>query len=90
MILCRIIVVLCCTLAFIYVQMLLGISNCLAGVVRLKRSLQIEEEVAEPFIADRPCLWLLKHNPSGLWLFFGRLSRPDYSSQRSLQERDEL
>lgn len=84
------IVILCCALALIYVQMLLGILNCLAGVVRLKRSLQIEEEVAEPFIANRPCLWLLKHNPSGLWLFFGRLSRPDYSPQRSFQERDEL
>lgn len=51
----------------------------LAGVVRLKRSLIVDEEEPEPFIADHPCLWLLRHNPTNMWLFVGRLVQPSLS-----------
>ena len=60
-----------------------------ASVVRMKRSLDIDGE--EPFVADHPCLWALRHNPSGLWLFLGRLSQPDpFQPTQSSVARDEL
>lgn len=63
-----------------------------AGVIRLKRSLNVDdEEELEPFVADHPCLWLLRHNPTGMWLFVGRLARPaDISSTDVPLSRDEL
>ena len=64
-----------------------------AGVVRLKRSLILDdEEPEEPFVADHPCLWLLRHNPTNMWLFIGRLSQPTLSPVELINPagRDEL
>lgn len=44
----------------------------IGGIVRLKRSLSVEE-LPEPFIADRPFVWLLRHEITGAWIFFGRI-----------------
>lgn len=29
------------------------------------------------FKVNRPSLWLLRHNPTGIWLFISRLVKPD-------------
>ena len=60
------------------------------AVVRMKRSLALDDEVETPFIANHPCLWMLRHNPSGLWLFVGRLSQPAASDTFEFPVRDEL
>jgi len=64
-----------------------------AGVIRLKRSMEVfDDEPVEPFIADHPCLWLLRYNPTGVLLFVGRLSRPQNIPDHShvSPSRDEL
>lgn len=65
-----------------------------AAVVRLKRSLEVfDDEPVEPFIADHPCLWFLRHKHSGVLLFVGRLSHPQNIPDSILHEsagRDEL
>jgi len=64
------------------------------AVVRTKRSLDhADDEVAEPFIANRPCLLLIRHNPSAVKLFLGRLARPSSPVNESIKDspsRDEL
>ncbi|XP_046667311.1 leukocyte elastase inhibitor-like isoform X9 [Homalodisca vitripennis] len=47
-----------------------------AGCVRLRRSLDIEEE-PEEFIADHPFAFVISHNPSSSVLFVARFSIPD-------------
>jgi len=59
-----------------------------AAVMRMKRSLDFNED--EPFVTDRPCLWALRHEPSQLWLFVGRLAQPDSLPGPSPSVRDEL
>lgn len=64
------------------------------AVVRMKRSLNhMDEEVAEPFIVNRPCLLLIRYNPSAATLFLGRLARPSPPTKESIKDmpnRDEL
>ena len=65
------------------------------STVRLKRSLNIEEhQLAEPFIADHPFLWLLRHDTTGMWIFLGHLVEPlsihDYPEITPSHHVDEL
>lgn len=47
------------------------------STTRMKRSLHVvEDQLAEPFIADHPFLWLLRDNNTGTWIFLGRLVEP--------------
>ena len=64
----------------------------IAGVVRLKRSLDFEQdEPVEPFVADHPFLWWLRDNDSGLLLFIGRLATPSRPTIPAYSpDRDEL
>merc|ERR1712071_79918 len=59
-----------------------------AGVVRMKRSLDVQDEDEEPFVANHPCLLLIRDNLTATNLFLGRLARPPVESHSS--DRDEL
>lgn len=60
-----------------------------ASMMRMKRSLDMSDDEQEPFVADRPGLWFIKHKSSGLLLFLGRLIRPDPAIEDATN-RDEL
>lgn len=47
-----------------------------------------EPSPKENFKVDRPSLWLLRHNPTGLWLFIGRLMQP--GSDETVHTRSNL
>ncbi len=53
------------------------LSSSTGSTIRLKRSLNVEEDqLMEPFIADHPFLWLLRHDVTGVWIFLGHLVEP--------------
>jgi len=64
------------------------VTSFAAGVVRMKRSLDVQDEDEEPFVANHPCLLLIRDNLTATNLFLGRLARPPVESHSS--DRDEL
>ncbi|XP_059353101.1 leukocyte elastase inhibitor-like isoform X1 [Daphnia carinata] len=49
------------------------------STTRMKRSLHVmEDQLAEPFIANHPFMWFLRDNGTGTWIFLGRLVAPRF------------
>uniref|UniRef100_A0A1B6LQ12 Serpin domain-containing protein n=1 Tax=Graphocephala atropunctata TaxID=36148 RepID=A0A1B6LQ12_9HEMI len=60
-----------------------------AGCIRLRRSLDIEEEPQE-FIADHPFAFVISHNPSSSVMFVARFSNPVVEQSESSKTHDEF
>lgn len=63
--------------------------SVLAGVIRLRRSLEMEEE-PEEFIADRPFAFIISQTSSRSVVFAGRFCNPDLVGSQTVKSHDEL
>lgn len=63
--------------------------SVLVGVIRLRRSLEMEEE-PEEFIADRPFAFIISQTSSRSVVFAGRFCNPDLSGSQLDKSHDEL
>lgn len=63
--------------------------SVLVGVIRLRRSLEMEEE-PEEFIADRPFAFIISQTSSRSVVFAGRFCNPDLSGSQVDKSHDEL
>lgn len=63
--------------------------SVLAGVIRLRRSLEFEEEPRE-FIADHPFAFIISQSTSSSVLFVGKLSNPDNQKSDQTEVHDEF
>lgn len=63
--------------------------SVLVGVIRLRRSLEMEEE-PEEFIADRPFTFIISQTSSRFVVFAGRFCNPDLAGGQADKSHDEL
>lgn len=63
--------------------------SVLVGVIRLRRSLEMEEE-PEEFIADRPFAFIISQTSSRSVVFAGRFCNPDLAGGQADKSHDEL
>lgn len=63
--------------------------SVLVGVIRLRRSLEMEEE-PEEFIADRPFAFIISQTSSRSVVFAGRFCNSDLSGSQLDKSHDEL